>query len=1038
MLDITELQKQASNPTTSVWVNASAGSGKTKVLTDRFINLLLNGTEPERILCLTFTKSAASEMANRIRDILRKWADLPQEELKKEIQSISNMPITSEVIEKAHTLFQKVLNASNGLKIMTIHAFCTFLLKHFPLEANISPNFDVMDEQQSKTILKQSILKTFTQPQFKATVRQLSLKANEETLHEIFEELISKRSYFSELKLKFKNENDVLNAIKKYLKVDSYHSENQIISSFCSPEEWPTLKKQYLTQQETIRKSYSDTPEAYEVFEVLEKLKNFKTFQKTKLLITLVYTILDTYTQQKRYLGLMDYDDLIEITKHLLSQSSMASWILYKLDKGIDHILLDEAQDTNPSQWKIVSLLTEEFFSGQGASDDLRTFFVVGDKKQSIYSFQQVQAKDFEIFKEHFEEKITSAHLPFQEVPLNISFRSTPAVLELVNKVFSNPKARRGVALDSEDITHIPFREYAGGCVEIWPVIEAEEKEKMSPWELPDFQAVPVSSKIKVAKQIAQKIHSFLQNKEILESRGTPITPKDILILVRKRTDFVEILIKALKEKNLPVAGMDKLQLTDNLAVKDLIALGKFFLLPEDDLNLACLLKSPFINLTEEELLNVALAKNEESLFQAFLNTYPQKADILNSIFQHALEKTPFEFFAFVLKSLNFQQQFSLRFGDEINEILDEFLTICLNFEEKYTPVLSEFIYWLEDKEITVKRDLDQGDTEQIRIMTVHSSKGLQGNIVFLPDTCQAPNFKEKILWTENLLPLWYSNESQSSRILLDLKDKYCTDQEEEYKRLLYVALTRARDRLYISGFQQKRKSSFSWYSLIDEATSELEKDENGIKKIVSPQLKKEENKKSSSLLPWYETIPSWAYTNAKAEFYSKKINPSSAEEEFSFSFDLFQNSQNDITLKQGIFIHKLLQELPSVPKDKRRIIAQKLCPENLTVPEEVFTLLETPLIPSLFSKNSFAEIPIVGTVNNEKISGQIDRLVIEEDKVILVDFKYTLTQNTVVSKKYYTQMNLYKQLLNQIFKNKPIKAYIYWLPSLTITEILP
>ena len=1042
MLDITTVQKKACHPTTCIWVNASAGSGKTKVLTDRFVNLLLTGTNPEKILCLTFTKAAAAEMASRVRGLLKKWTLLENEALKKEIQLISDLPVTTELLEKAKSLFSTILALPGGLNIMTIHSFCTYILKHFPLEAGISPNFDVMDDQQAKTILTQSILATFQKSKFKSVIGKLALKANEESLYTLFNMLIQARSSFLAFKRQYPQEKDALHALKQHLEIAQYPTEEDLITTFCPPENWKEESLKYLTKKGRIRaklsKNSESTGRAEEAYYIAQHLINFTVFNQTKLLLTVAYEILDAYTQKKHYLGLMDYDDLILYTQNLLSRSTMASWILYKLDNGLEHILLDEAQDTNPAQWRIISLLAEEFFAGQGRSDHIRTFFAVGDKKQSIYSFQGVKAEDFTRFKEFFKEKIENANIKFDEVPLSVSFRSTQVVLDLVNKVFSLPTARQGVVLPQEDITHVPFRQNAGGLIEFWPAEPHKKNQAPAPWALPDFNKSFSLPGTQTAYKIAEKISKMLTSQEILESRGTPITPGDIMILVRKRGPFVDALIKALKDKNVPVAGIDKLNLTQHLAIQDLLALARFCLLPQDDFTLACVLKSPIGGVSEEDLQALCLKRQDATLWSVLFQDCPNLFTLLKDIQEKSGNSSPFDFFAYVLKSLNIQENFIRRFGPQVSDVLEEFLNVCLDFEETYTPSLSQFVYWISDKDIDIKRDSDQSDARQVRILTVHGSKGLQANIVFLPDTCQEPKNPPPLIWTDQGLPLWISSQKQYSDTTISHREAFSKAQADEYRRLLYVALTRARDRLYITGFNYDDKAQTpSWYNLIQEALQDVPEDEHGIKRLTCPQRESSTPVSYSLHQPSKDpVIPDWAITPAPHE--STDLRPIEPSHAVDFHQD-FTHTDAKKALKKGTYLHKLLQELPAIPAEKRKEVAPTLIPKDISIPEEIFQLIENPKIPGLFGPHSFAEVPIIGYVDNRLVSGQIDRLVLEEKEVKLVDFKTdVLVPETIAEapRGYITQLTYYKNLLRKVFPDKLVKAYIYWTHTSTIMEI--
>ena len=989
MIDVNKEQRRASNPFSSVWVSASAGSGKTKVLTDRVLNLLLLTGNPEKILCLTFTKTAAAEMSNRISKVLKSWVTLPDEKLSEVLFNLIGTLPTSDQIDRARRLFALTLDTPGGMKIMTIHSFSQSVLKRFPLEAGISPHFDVMDDTTAADILTTLTTEAFKNPALNSYVELLSSYVDETGLTKLLKEALGMRHNLLNL-IQKTGLDSIINTLKKNFKIFGYLSEKQIIEEVIDFDKWEETRKKYLYAKDgQIKKTYLSENLAHSVFETDQKLKAFATVQATDALLRIVFYIIELYENHKQSMALLDYDDLIEHTRRLLTESGKAAWVLYKLDGGIDHILVDEAQDTNPKQWAIIRMLAEEFFAGSGRSENLRTIFAVGDKKQSIYSFQGADPQEFEQMRLFFDKRVTESQNSFETVPFNFSFRSTEAVLRLVNFLLRYPPARCGVLEADEDGTHLARRLGEAGMVEIWPLEQPQKDDTDEGWK-PPIDRVPIYSPVtRLAQKIALKIKQLIDSKEFLLSKGRPICAGDFLVLVQRRNKFVSELVRFLKEYQIPVAGVDRLVLTNYIAVQDLIGLAKFALLPEDDLNLAEILKSPLIRLTEEDLFKICYNRGNDSVFDRVCDLYPETATFLRHIMDKADKMPPFEFFSYILSVHNGRKHFEARLGNEVNEALDEFLNLTLTYEQNNIPSLQAFLKWIGDKDIEIKRDLDQGDLNAVRIMTVHGSKGLQGNIVFLPDTRFTPTQKPKIIWTPNQMPVWTPASDVKTDEISATYDEWQQNQMREYRRLLYVAVTRAMDRLYICGWDTNRKArEGNWYDLIQEALPYVP-DSDDIIRFSCEQTKeipiRSDVRHQNEIL---HTLPHWALENPPFEpLPSKPLRPS-AQEPQKEAEQTVMDAVRLLSLKRGTFIHNLLQHLPTVAPEKRRETAFKLKPQDIDIPDTLFTLLEDNRFKDLFGPTSLAEVPIVGVLDGQVVSGQIDRLVILDTQVILVDYK--------------------------------------------------
>ncbi len=664
-------QFAAGNPAQNVWVAASAGSGKTSVLVDRLLRLLLEGVPPHRLLCLTFTKAAAAEMSDRLFRELGRWAVQSDQALTATLEETISAPVDEARRDLARRLFARVLETPGGLRIQTIHGFCESLLARFPLEAGQPPNFDVLDERQAFDLLAGArdgvLLEADDEDGLGAALTTISDRIGELRFLDVVNRLVGERGRIDRLIARHGGVQNLVGATFATLGVDPTETEASVIEAACDGginepglraaadvllqgsktdvargerlaawlrasledriDGFDGYTSAHLTNDGAIRKTlitkgsqarmpeaeYILKKEAARILAASERRKTVNVAIGTAALLELGDAILTRYQDAKRACNALDYDDLILRARALLTQRSIAPWVLYKLDGGIDHILVDEAQDTSPEQWEVVFALAEEFFAGVGARDTLRTVFVVGDEKQSIYSFQGADPKAFEEMRGLFEERAAGAGTGLQEVPLLTSYRSVPVVLEFVDRVFRDEAVREGVTFEDDWHPHTAFREGFGGLVEVWPTITASDPEKI-PWDTPLHQVLASSAEAKLAIRIARTIKHWIDDGEILAARNRAIRPEDIMILVRRRGLFFEEMVLALKKEGVPVAGADRMILTKQLVIEDLVALGRFVLLPEDDLTLAAVLKGPLCGLDDAALVRSCRGAGESNL----------------------------------------------------------------------------------------------------------------------------------------------------------------------------------------------------------------------------------------------------------------------------------------------------------------------------------------------------------------------------------------------------------------------------------------
>lgn len=1109
-------QQQAANPACSVWVCASAGSGKTKVLSDRVLNLLLLPCNPSQILCLTFTNAAAAQMRNKIAKRLGDWVGMDEAKLKQEIYKLQGKAASSDQLALARQLFAKTLDATGGMKIMTIHAFCGRLLKMFPIEAGVIPAFKGIDDTDAKLLLGQVIEEAVKSPALRPDVELISLYIEQNDFAKALLDAGKDRAKFAKaiakygsvegitaniyarfgiqqnetaqtvldeiLKVPTKPLKDILPVLERGGKIAN--DSKDAIADFLSLTDkndllkaLPSYIKAFLTDNGTMRtrivtdknadKLQAFVQEADRLAFLEEKRKKIIFLQGCTAFLRIVFATLEQYQKAKDLRGWLDYNDLILRTKNLLEDNG-AAWVLYKLDGGVSHILVDEAQDTNPEQWDIINALSSEFFAGDTARQDNRTIFAVGDGKQSIFSFQGANPEKFTLNRQRFKQAAEAIGQTFKTVPLQTSFRSTKAVLSVVEQVLSYDEAAKGVINDKSEATHISYRSKAAGRVEIWPLTPFEAKEETDLSHSPNGTDNAKSPQDKLAGKIADKIKEMLATGEILESENRPIRPSDIMILLRQRKAFFEKLVRALKERQVPVTGVDRMHITEQIAVMDLLALGNFLCLPDDDLNLACVLKSPLCNLTEEELFTLCVGRGSQSLWTSLCNKAEEEGQAASSFakvtdyLKELLGKTdwlmPSALYGYILGAKGGRNAILKRLGLDADDALTEFMNLVLDYEKDNVPSLQNFLIWITKRDIEIKRDLEQGDIDAVRIATVHGSKGLEAPVIFLPDTIGTPAFKDKLFWLDDdTVPLWLPETKLLTEPLSSQKEQSKEKTADEFRRLLYVALTRARDRLYIAGWQPKKVSKLNWYDLItsaiDTANAEIKQDENGEVLVFScPQTGDFEQSKSNVLTNQNLTsLPDWVFTPASPEpIPPKPLSPSHFSETEDNNAQLFPvDAARTAAMQKGNCIHKLLEILPQITdKDEQEKAAALYIAATLPdlsdtdkalLVKQVSDIINNARFKDFFGKDSQGEVAITGMVEGKVFSGQIDRLCVLPDEVIVIDYK--TNYNPPKDKKdvplpYIKQLGIYKSLLEQLFKDKKVRTFLLWTQTSDFMEI--
>jgi len=1101
----------ASDPANSAWVSANAGSGKTYVLTARVIRLLLDGTPPARLLCLTCTRAAAAEMRARVFDVLGRWALAEDATLKADITAYEGAAPDAARMARARRLFATALETPGGLKIQTIHAFCERLVARFPVEADAPVPFSVLTETeaaQMKATARQQALAALGRDGSDTMMASLAPYVNAEGFAGLFEgrsaQLISDfgsgdpwaiaglphgtRTEDIEAEAGFGHASRIalyraaVAALMSGSKADQNIAETIAAALLVKDEtRFERMALSLLTQKGELRAKGLATKatraahralieemeqEAERSFGLLRQRASAESAWMAYAVTQLGRSIAAIHAEAKRQRGVLDFDDLIKAAAYLLRDSEAAAWALYKLDGGLDHILIDEAQDTSPAQWQVVERLAEDFFAGAGArpgSAATRTLFVVGDEKQSIYSFQGADVAAFAKFRELFAERAAGADKSFETPTLNTSRRSAPPVLALVDAVFRADPALQEAVSGGDWADHIAHRASAPGVVDLWPLTAAEASEESDEWTKPVDAPGADDPVTRLAGELATSIKGWIGRESVADTKTgeqRPLQAGDILILVRTRGRLAKAIIRKLKQTGVPVAGADRLALLEHIAVKDLIAYGRAALLPQDDLNLAALLRSPFFDLDETTLFHLAYAREGMPLWSR-LNAAAEdgidgvekaKAMAVRTKLGRAINRlgrdAPFDFYARLLSEGGRRAMLG-RFGEEAEDVIDEFLAAAAAFEETNAPSLEGFLHTLESAGGQVKRDPDAaGGT--VRVLTAHGAKGLEAPVVILPDTMSLPSatYTPNLLEYEGALVWKPSNSPEAEAAKLTYKAR----EHAEHKRLLYVALTRPRDRLVVCGVMPGRntaKDATTWYQAVEagfdalSATTPIETPFGTGRRFGTPAPAFSSGSDLGSASP---TLPGWTAKAAPTEEAIGLVRPSSLTPALSFD-----DAADGFGLQRGRILHRLLQSLPDLPLESRAEAAARYLERRATdwpavaraeAAERILAILDDPRFAAAFAPGSRAEVSIAGKVaalgSNGFISGQIDRLAVDATSVLIVDYKTnrvppTRAEDTPLA--YQRQMALYREAMRTAFPDRAVKAALLWTetPEMTL-----
>lgn len=1083
----TERQVQAAAPDISTWLSANAGSGKTRVLTDRVARLLLNGVPPQRILCLTYTKAAASEMQNRLFRRLGEWAMLEEGKLRDKLRALGlEQRLDEDLTRAARRLFARAIETPGGLKIQTIHSFCAALLRRFPLEAGVSPQFVEMDDRAAMR-LREEVLEEMADHPDPQVFDGLARHFTGDSVEKLADEVASHRALFPAAPSRagvfalfglpeglsaqdvlaevfLGGEADLLAEVIAAMRAGTdseAKTANRLAALSLDPPDMGSL-----TELEAVLLFGAKTkspfgakiggfpnkptqkllgPAQDRLEDLMRRVEaarprrlGLMAAEKTWALHRFAATFLPAYAAHKQARGWLDFDDLILKARDLLTDPGVAEWVLYRLDGGIDHILVDEAQDTSPVQWQVIDLLSREFTAGVGARPDTpRTIFVVGDKKQSIYSFQGADPDGFDRMRDQFDERLQAVQSPFQRLELEYSFRSAEPILQVVDLTF----ARAGARGLGDHVTHRAFRDAMPGRVDLWPLIAKSTDPDLPHWTDPVDLLAPEDHRVQLADRIAAEIKAMLARGETVfdaeKKCRRPMRPGDILVLVQRRSELFHQIIRACKAQGLPIAGADRLKIGGELAVKDLTALLSFLALPEDSLSLAAALRSPLFGWDEDALFRLAAGRSEKYLWETLRNRGEAGGEtlrILDQLRRDADFLRPYDLIDRILTRHDGRRKLVARLGEEALDGIDSLLAQALAYERTDVPSLTGFLSWLERDEVEIKRQLDSAGN-QLRVMTVHGSKGLEAPVVILPDTGKRiVQIRDEVL-VANGPPLWRMGADDGVGPVDDARTALTARQEEERQRLLYVAMTRAEQWLITCAAGDLGKQG-TWYEQIADGMAEAGASDHAFSFGTGLRLE------SGDWPLWGETepetdgnaapVPGWAVARAApARRPLPPLAPSGLGGDKALPGEGAGQGE-EAAMRRGTALHLLLEHLPGAAQADWPALAARLLGDSAPdILPEARAVLTDPGLRPLFDRPALCEVAVTAPMpNGRPLQGAIDRLIVGPDRVLAIDYKSNAIMPATpeeVPEGLKRQMGAYAAALAQIYPGRQVDCALLW-----------
>lgn len=1120
-------QSAAAEPGDHVWLGASAGTGKTQVLSARVLRLMLEGVSPEAILCITFTKAGAAEMAHRIHERLAMWVRMEDGDLRTELLHLGldldfigydgGVPA---LIERARSLFATVIDSPGGaVRVQTIHSFCQTLLASFPLEAKILPGFRALEDSEASTLQREVLGQLLARADadgdaMRTIAAMLSQRLGQDAAIAFLARCASCFTAANAPRLAPRAadlraqlglpQGDPLTWQAAALGGGAI-ADADIAAVAASGRGWGTktgdgradimddwfradahgraamlaaVRGCFLTGTGDMRADYtkdkggmrSCLAAAERIVAAADDLLATATAMAVADDLAAAWDLgsrfADAYALAKRERGLADFDDLISIAGHLLAQGDFGDWVRFKLDQRTDHILVDEAQDTNGRQWAIVASLAGEFFAGVGAKDDrVRTMFTVGDRKQAIFGFQGTDPIAFEAARRSFAQLAAAGGRPFEDVDLVTNYRSSPAVLDVVDAwIAAGAPALMG--LESDEPPHIPaeFNRDRAGRVELWaPLLvgkaldaDAEDEgmgeidgdeEGGAPRDTIAAASDPAS--LRLSRAIADEVREWIAHGK----DGRTVAPGDILILVRRRRDLAARIVARLQSLHVPVAGVDRFSLTQSLAVQDLLAAMRFAVQPLDDLNLASLLVSPLFGWSQDDLFGFAHGRQKRALWEQLRareeEAPPETMAALRALLGMGDFTTPFRFLERILSGpLDGRRKLYQRLGREARDPIDELLAQALAFERQEAPSLLGFLSHIAASTAEIKRQ-SEARSDVVRVMTVHGSKGLQAPIVILADATDDPKPKRVSFglsmgnWDK--LPVFPLGKDERHGAIAAAHDAKERAEREEHWRLLYVAMTRAEELLVVTGTRKSdERPEGNWHSAVDAVMASMGADWQdagprwGRKRVHAVAGKARAAKHKARPVAPPAAVPAWARQMAPEEARPPRpLAPSALGDDDVAAPP--QEGERGAAVTRGLLLHALFERLPPVAPERRRAAATHWLAvqapaldesARAAMVDEVLAVLGDPAHAPLFGAGSLAEVPLSAVVDGVVVAGIVDRLRVTADAVTVIDYKtgrHVPAQAAEVQTAYLRQMAAYRDALRVIFPGRRVAAALLY-----------
>ena len=1112
---------QAANPEISAIVKASAGVGKTYLLVTRLLRLLLADVRPDAILAITFTRKAAAEMQTRLFERLYKLAIASEAEITKELENIG-IDVTPAMIQSAQQLYEKLMRSEYQVRTSTFHAFCQEILRKFPLEAEVPPGFELLDDENSfrsaawdalydkatqdpKSEIAQSLEAlyelsnglhnthqsldnflsqrsdwwAYTQGQKKPVsyaiqrlLSDLNIDPEENPYLRFFKEesriKLSRIVHFLNIhdtKTNLKNADRLQSIIEKDVFNKPCENHNSYIKPFNELYNFFLNKEGENKHQKTVKSRAKKIGEDGET-EFLNICRDFSThlllinelvlkhhnYHLTSAWYTAGDQLVAAYQKLKVEQRLLDFVDLEWNTYQLLNHSENALWVQYKLDQRIDHMLVDEFQDTNPTQWRLILPLLEEFANHQ---DKTRSVFIVGDEKQSIYSFRRADPRLLNQAGEWLEENLQA-----KTFPMDKSRRSSTAVMDLINSLFKSPYFENRLPSFHH---HSTFLDEMPGQITLLPIIEKETSDAEAIYFRNPLEQPLLSNDqpyYREGQQIAEQINSLISKKTGINSEDSlrVINYSDIMLLIRSRTHVADY-ERAFREANIPYISNNKGTLFECQEIQDLMALMDVLYSPYNNLALATTLRSPIFHCTNDDLVSIASAqtnKNKQSSWFEIINQLNENNSCSDNL-RYAINSLTrwrtlsghlpiHDLLDMIFHEANifdlYEQQIPCHFKHRVRANLSQFLSLALEIESGRYPSLGRFISKLRSllqNDDSPDEAADESHDGAIRILTIHASKGLEAPIVFLADAADTKSgtnnsYQALIQWPE-------TEDKPTQFILCPVKDKQAehiknilSNNENksniEDANLLYVALTRARQALFISGCRTKKQSKASWYNLVEDNWPDI----------------------NSTLSVCEDTSQKTDDIKPQPEFNSGSILFSESTVYNTDIFSTLNNSNSDTeSTIRGTIIHRVLE---LIEKNTQQEIETQIMEEFGDKVSDVILFDCIKEAQAVYHHDEFAkffnanlyeqalnEMPVLLNISGEMKPGIIDRVVINDNEVFILDYKsHSDTEKeklSAIANEYQTQMSFYGEIAKKLWPEKRIRTIIlftYYLKSIEIS----